>query len=297
MDQAQYTYQLFSHSYLMLNEIVSSKQYSTEGFVAVLLNWVAKTFNSDAFLLSWLDAKGLMRIQELAVINTPALKECKTLVCFDRLREWLDSDDEDPWVYGDTSDMLELQNVHIKSLIVTKVFTREVEDFQGKQLLVVCNRASPAFEGNVYVGYDRLFLRIAQWMLLLYISDLYKLNLERYEDAKRRYEDARIASSLILVGETADKLLDLYNRYCARPPLPFLYDCLDAHIALFNAKQIDEGKLRKVLENCEKHWLAEIQESQSENLDLVRCALARGYFALGIQKNKDWIKGKELLST
>jgi hypothetical protein len=297
VDQAQYIYQRLWRSQDVMKEISLSKQYPIESLVVSFLTWLAKTLDSsDAVVLSWPDAEGLMTIQEPAFINTPALKECKTLSCFGRLREWLDSEDGGAWACGDTSKVPELRDVHVESLIVTKVFATGEEEFQGKELVVVCNRASPALEGNMYVGYDGWFCGIAQWVLGLYISDLYKLELRRYKDAKRRYEDTRIASSLILVGETAEKLLDLYDRYCARPPMLLLYDCLNAHVALFNARQIDEDKLRVVLDKCGKRWRTGVQESPSEDSDLVRCALARGYFVLGIQESGAWIKGTELLS-
>jgi len=239
-----------------------------------------------------------MRIQKPAFINIVELGKHRVIFCFDELRAWLDNDSEDHWVCGDTSGILELQNAHIESLLVTKMFLREDAGFgfQGKELLVVCNRSNPALEEYMYVGYDRWFCNIARWVFALHTSDRYSLLLEKYKDARKRYEDAKSASSIILIGDTVVDLLAFYSQYNATSPLPLLYDCLDTHIALFSAGQKNENELRAVLEDCEKHWLARVQGDPVEDSDLVRCALARGYFALGIEYDDDWARGKQLLS-
>lgn len=291
MDQAQYAYKLLSDSFTVLREIVSSQRYTTDSFTASLLDWVAQVLGSDVLLLSWPDSKGLMHIQERKVLYTAALEQCATVECFDELGKWLDNTEDHFWARDDLSAIPGLENSPLKSIMAAKVLTTQ-QGFESKQLLVACNRKEIALEDKRYLGYDRLFLGIAQWMLLIYISDRYKQNTERYQDSRVRYKDAKSMGALDLVGETAHGLLRLYIQYCARPPADLVYECLDTHIALFSANHQESG-LRTLLETCEKHWREEIQSNQ--DWIPVRAALARGYFAMGIQNDQDWIKGDQFL--
>ena len=297
-EQDKYISQLFWRSQASTKETIFSEQNQAETLISKLLEWIIATLeSSDAFLLSWPDRKGLMHVQESAIVTTPGLKEVKTITCFDELSIWLDSND-DHWVRGDTSNVPELQSVHIKSILITKVLTKIVieneEVFQGKELLVVCNRAEPALDELMYVSYDNGICDIVRWVLQLHISELYKLKSEKYQDTRNRYRSTKGVNSLSLVGETARDLLNLYRQYSAIPPSALIYECLNAYIALFNAKKVETKDLKTLLKNCET-WLIAEKKGRNEDLELIHFTLARGYCSLGVSRNKEWKKGKNLL--
>ena len=160
---------------------------------------------------------------------------------------------------------------------------------------MVCNRRKLTLRGRSYVSYDYHYFYIAIWILKLHLTELYKLKNERYQDARKRYEASKIGSSLKLLGATSQELLELFNQYHAVPPLSLLYDCLNSHITLFNAGEKKEKELVKMLENCDE-YLSQTNNRKSEvDLSFVKYALARGYFALGIESKEYWNKGRQLL--
>ena len=237
-----------------------------------------------------------MQIQKPAFITTSALEKCDVIRSFDKLTGLLNQKTQEPLAFDTTDDITELQNAGIKSAIVIDIVVKGEAGFVGRELLFVCNRNKPAIGTRVYLSYDYLFCNIVRLVLQLYISERFYSAYKRYKNARERYLDAKLVSSLILVGETALNLLDEYRRYSAVPPTVVIYDCLDSYIGLFNTKQISENKLESVLNEC-KQWLPQEQIGQNSRLDLIRHALARGYFILGTERENGWRTGKSLLGT
>lgn len=288
-DSSQYIFKRNWESQGIMEKVI----YSEDGLPKKVLKWIAGTLDSeDAFIFSWPDEEDQMQIHE-SVISTPGLKLCKTIICFERLKNWLSSTDES-LVLNNTSGIEGFQKIHIKSPIAIKIETKE-EGFRAKQILLVCNRKNPAAQDHMYISFDRFFCHIAQWIIQLHTSELFKLKNTRYNDAKERYKYNKIISSLILLGKTSNELLELYNQYSAEPPLRLLYDCLDTHIALFNAGQKEKKEFIELLEKCKKYWFEGIDKPRKIDPNFVRYALARGYFALGVHDNRYWLAGKNLL--
>lgn len=296
LNTPQYIFEQHWKSHEKLQEIMSSCQLTKGDFIQNLLKWLAGTLDSEyALLLSWPNENNKMQIQDASIKTTPGLKTFDEITCFDCLRKKLNSEnaDDEHLVLNGTLTIKELQDVHIQSLLAQKIITKERE-FQGKQLLMVCNRKKPAFPGQVYVSYDNLCCDIAKWILQLHIIDSYRSVRRRYDDAKKRFEETNIASSLVLFAKTSEEFLDFFDKNCSPPPASLIYDCLNSYISLFNAGAVTKHDLENLLEECEKLRLKESKEIDS---NLVRNGIARGYFVLGIYDNQLWEKGRALLES
>lgn len=293
-----YTYDIHGRSQEILENLIFSRKASTDTLQKRVLEWLAKTLDSEgAFLFFWPGKKEKMEVQEHFSEKTLALKSCESLDCFEKLKEKLSSDNSDgnPLILDETSGIDDLKIYDIKSLIAFKIITEE-GGFKGKQVLMVYNRKKLALKGGSYVSFDFHYCYLAMWILKLHLAELYNLQNKRYQDALKRYRDTKIASSLHLLGETSHELLDLFRKYHAIPPLQLLYDCLDSSIALFNAGEKKPDKLKDILNDCEEYLPQMNNDKRKINPYFVEHALARGYFALGI-KNKDyWENGKKLLN-
>jgi len=296
LNTPKYIFDQHWKSHEKLQEIISSCQLTKSDFIQNLLKWLAGTLDSEyALLLSWPNENNKMQIQEASIKNTPGLNSFNEIICFDCLRKKLNSEDADDehLVLNVTLKIKELQEVNIQSLIAQKIITKE-RKFHGKQLLMVCNRKKPAFPGQVYVSYDNLCCDIAKWILQLHIIDSYQTGKGRYADAKKRFAETNVASSLVLFAKTSEEFLAFFDKNCSTPPASLIYDCLNSHISLFNAGAVTKHDLENLLVECEKHRLEEFKEIDS---NLVRDAIARGYFVLGIYDNQLWEKGRALLES
>jgi len=297
VDQSQYLNQLLSDYCVNTEAILGPSRALGGDVIFEILELIAKTLDSQgAFLLSLAGDNRSLQIRA-CYTSVPGLERLKGVKCFDKLRRWLESDRE-LWSLDDTSAIPELYNVHIKSILAMKISVN-VGQREGKALLMVCNRDSYAFEEyeRRYTTYDALLCEVTEGPLRLYVAGQYRLLKQRYDDAKQRYTEARSSSALMLVGDTAKDLLALYRQYLVTPPGTIVQDYIDAHVTLFNSKGIDASRLREVLEECEDGYLASIRKSEPEGAALVCYALARGYFALGVQNNEDWVKGGKLIAS